>query len=197
MQKQYPLDKENLRQVILDSPKQIVAGLKLAKNIKVEGKFSALEISGMGGSSLPANILRIYLSSLYRKQPKTSQRLAIYQNRFYDLPHEAYQNCLNFFSSYSGNTEETIASLKLAMRHKLPSIGFASGGKIAELCFKNKIPCVIFPGGIQPRYAIGYSFAAMLQVLINSGMIHDTTTDLIRMVKKLETEARVLEAQGK
>jgi len=197
MKKQHPLDKENLRQVILDSPKQIATGLRLAKNIKVKGKFSALEISGMGGSSLPANILRIYLSSLYRKHPKTTKRLAVYQNRFYQLPHEAYQHCLNFFSSYSGNTEETVASFRLAIRNKLPSVGFASGGKIAEICAENKIPCVKFPGGIQPRYAIGYSFAAMLQVLINSGLIHDTTKNLIKMAEKLESNARILETQGK
>jgi glucose/mannose-6-phosphate isomerase len=197
MRKQNPLDKENLRQVILDSTKQIAEGLNLAKNIKVKGNFSAVEISGMGGSSLPANILRIYLSSLYRKHPKTTKRLAVYQNRFYKLPHEAYRNCLNFFSSYSGNTEETIAALRLAIRHKLPSVGFASGGKISEICTKNKIPLIAFPSGLQPRYAMNYSFAAMLKVLINSVLIPDTTKDLVKMAKKIDNNARSFEAQGK
>jgi len=197
MQKNSPLDKENLRQVIIDSPEQIATGLRLAKNIKVKGDFKSIEISGMGGSSLPANILRIYLSSIYRKHPKTAKLLAIYQNRFYKLPHEAYQNCLNFFSSYSGNTEETIASLQEAIKHKLPSVGFATGGKLAELCKENNIPCVILPAGIQPRYATGYFFGAMFQVLVNSGLAENKDAELISLAKKLKTTVLKMETRGK
>jgi len=106
------IDKENLRQVIYDFPHQFKKGLELAKDIKVDGNFRSIEISGMGGSSLPANILRIYLSSLTRGFPKQKKTLGVFQNRFYSLPHEAYSDCLNFFASYSGNTEETVSSLK-------------------------------------------------------------------------------------
>ncbi|MFA6973517.1 MAG: bifunctional phosphoglucose/phosphomannose isomerase [Parcubacteria group bacterium] len=197
MQKNNPLDRENLRQVILDSPQQFAAGLELAKNIKIEGDFKLIEISGMGGSSLPANILRIYLNSLYLKNPKKNKALGIFQNRSYSLPHEAYKNCLNFFASYSGNTEETIFSLKEAIKHKLPSIGFGTGGKLVELCQKNNIPCVILPAGIQPRYATGYFFAAMFQVLVNCGLIEDMGRELVQLAKKLEKDAKKLEAQGK
>ena len=159
------IDKENLRQVIIDFPKQFEAGLGIAKGTKIKGNFNALEISGMGGSSLPANILRIFLNDLYMKNPKGNKRLAVYQNRYYSLPHEAYVNCLNFFASYSGNTEETVSSFREAIEHKLPSVCFATSGKIDELARKNNIPCVILPTGIQPRCATGYFFAAMLQVL--------------------------------
>lgn len=197
MQKNNPLDKENLRQVIIDSPEQIAAGLKLAKNIKIKGTFKSLEISGMGGSSLPANILRIYLNDLYLKNPKKNKSLGIFQNRFYILPHEAYSQCLNFFASYSGNTEETIASLKEAIKAKLPSVGFATGGKLAELCKKNNIPCVILPTGIQPRYATGYFFGAMFQVLVNSGIVENKDGELIALSKKLSRDILKLETKGK
>lgn len=195
--KQNILDKENLRQIIIDSAKQFSDGMNLAKDIKIEGKFKSLEISGMGGSSLPANILRIYLSSLYAKNRTDKKRFGIFQNRFYTLPHEAYDNCLNFFASYSGNTEETIASLKEAIRHKLPSIGFATGGELVELCKKNNVPCVILPAGIQPRYATGYFFAAMFQVLVNSGMVEDKTNELVRLSAKLALDIKKFENQGK
>lgn len=198
MEKTKHLDKENLRQVIIDSPKQLRAGLELAKGIKVKGKnFKSLEISGMGGSSLPANILRIYLSSLYAQDRTNQKRLGIFQNRFYALPHEAYDNCLNFFASYSGNTEETVASLQEALKHKLPSIGFATGGKVAELCQTNGIPCAMLPAGIQPRYATGYFFAAMVQVLVNMGLIPDKSADLLQLEKQLVKDIPRLEKQGK
>ena len=197
MQKNNPLDRENLRQVIIDSPKQIAVGLKLAKNIKIKGNFKSLEISGMGGSSLPANILRIYLNDLYLKNPKKNKSLGIFQNRFYSLPHEAYDQCLNFFASYSGNTEETIASFKEAIKAKLPSVGFATDGKLAELCQKNNIPCVILPAGIQPRYATGYFFGAMFQVLVNSRIVENKDKELIILSKKLNHDILRLESRGK
>ncbi|MFA4817918.1 MAG: bifunctional phosphoglucose/phosphomannose isomerase [Parcubacteria group bacterium] len=197
MEKNNPLDKENLRQVIINSPAQIAAGIKLAKNIKIRGNFKSLEISGMGGSSLPANILRIYLNDLYIKNPKKNKPLGIFQNRFYSLPHEAYNQCLNFFASYSGNTEETIASLKEAIKAKLPSVGFATGGELAELCKKNNIPCAILPVGIQPRYATGYFFGAMFQILVNSKIVENKDEELITLSKKLSRDILKLEAKGK
>lgn len=192
-----PIDKENYRQVILDFPRQFEAGLGIAKGIKAAGNFKSLEISGMGGSSLPANILRIYLNDLYLKNPRHNKRLGIYQNRYYSLPHEAYDRCLNFFASYSGNTEETISSMNEAVRHKLPSIGFATGGKLDDICRKNNIPCAVLPTGIQPRCATGYFFASMLQVLINSGLVEDNSDEIIKLAKKLDADMPKLEAQGK
>jgi len=191
------IDKENYRQVIIDFPKQFAAGLELARGIKANKNFKALEISGMGGSSLPANILKIYLNDLYIKDPKRNKRLSIYQNRYYSLPHEAYVECLNFFASYSGNTEETVSSLNEAVKHKLPSIGFATGGKLVDICRKNDIACAILPAGIQPRCATGYFFSAMLGVLINSGLIEDDSKKIIELAKKLEQETFQIEKEGK
>lgn len=191
------LDKANLRQIIIDSPKQIAKGLELAKDISIQGDFRALEISGMGGSSLPANILRIYLNDLYLKNPEKNKRFGIFQNRSYSLPHEAYDNCLNFFASYSGNTEETLLSLDEALKNNLPSIGLAAGGKLAEICTNSSIPCAIIPGGIQPRYATGYFFSAMFQILVNAKMIEDKTADLAEMSLKLNDKMAELEAKGK
>ncbi|HPN96378.1 MAG TPA: bifunctional phosphoglucose/phosphomannose isomerase [Candidatus Moranbacteria bacterium] len=197
MKNKQNLDKYNLRQVILDFPKQFEVGLELAKDVKIKGNFKSVEISGMGGSSLPANILRIYLNALYNANPKKNKSFGIYQNRFYSLPHEAYNNCLNIFASYSGNTEETIESLKEAVKHKLPSVGIATGGKLAEICQKNNIPCVILPSGIQPRYATGYFFSVMFQLLVNTGMIEDKTKDLVRLAANLEKDILALEKEGK
>jgi len=191
------VDKENLRQVIVDFPKQFEMGLEIARGIKIKGNFKNLEISGMGGSSLPANILRIYLNDLYTKNPKHNKRLGIFQNRYYSLPHEAYDNCLNFFASYSGNTEETLSSFREAIKNKLPSICFATGGKLVDMAKKNNIPCVILPVGIQPRCAIGYFFAAMLQILVNCKLIEDNDKEIVSLAKKLESDMPKLEAEGK
>ncbi|HEX7586188.1 MAG TPA: bifunctional phosphoglucose/phosphomannose isomerase [Patescibacteria group bacterium] len=191
------LDKSNLRQVIIDSPKQFEQGFQLAKDIKIRGDFKTLVVSGMGGSSLPVDVLKIYLKSLYRKNPKKNKPFTVFQNRTYSLPREAYYGGLNFFLSYSGNTEETLESLREAIKNKLPSIGFATGGKVTELCRRNKVPCVMLPKGIEPRYATGYFFASMLRILAQAGMIEDKSQEMIALSKDLWKTVLRLEPKGK
>jgi glucose/mannose-6-phosphate isomerase len=191
------LDKSNLRRVIIDFPKQFEQGFELARKIKIKGDFKALAVSGMGGSSLPADVLKIYLKSLYRKNPKKNKLFNVFQNRTYSLPREAYFEGLNFFLSYSGNTEETVESLREAIKNKLPSVGFTTGGKVAELCQKNQLPCVILPRGIEPRYATGYFFASMLQVLANVGMVENKSQEIVELSKDLQKKVLKLEPRGK
>lgn len=184
------IDKENLRQVILDFPKQFKVGFDAAKNTKPKGKFKALAVSGMGGSALPVDILKVYLS-------EKEVDLKVFQNRGYKLPAEAYENALNFFNSYSGGTEETLASLEEALKNKLPSVGFSAGGKLINLCQKNSLPYAVLPAGIQPRCATGYFFAAMLQVLINAGIVEDESEKIVRSAEKIVKNMSELEEQGK
>jgi glucose/mannose-6-phosphate isomerase len=190
------LDKYNLRQVILDFPNQFEVGLELAKSAKAKGNFKSVVVSGMGGSSLPADILRTYLSETYFKGEKTKS-FQIFQNRTYKLPREAYAGALNLFLSYSGNTEETIEALQESIKNGLPSIGIATGGRLEEICKKNNIPCVILPAGIQPRYATGYFFSAMLQLLKNCSIISANLEIIPKLAKKIGANILISEKEGK
>lgn len=194
-----PLDKSNFRQMLLDSPNQFQVGFEIAKDIKVEGSFNSIELSGMGGSALPGNILRVYLSELF-KNNSDYKRFNVYQNRFYSLPHEAYDNCLNFLMSYSGNTEETIESFQEVLENKLPAIGVSSGGALEKMCQQNSIPHIKMPipyPSFQPRLGTGYFFGALIQVLINQGMIPDTKEQILSTAAKLKENIDSIEQKGK
>lgn len=196
----HPLDVSNLRQMILDGPDQLRTGFEIAKDIKVEGDFRSIEISGMGGSALPGNLFRVYLSELARKNDGTLPRLAIFQNRFYTLPHEAYDNCLNFICSYSGNTEETVASFEEAIKAKLPVIALSCGGKIETMAKEHGIPHIKLPiptPNFQPRVGTGYFFGALFQVLVNQGLVQDTREELLGEAQKVKDALEKLEEQGK
>ncbi len=196
----HPLDVSNLRQMILDGPDQLRTGFEIAKDIKVEGDFRSIEISGMGGSALPGNLFRVYLSELARKNDGTLPRLAIFQNRFYTLPHEAYDNCLNFICSYSGNTEETVASFEEAIKAKLPVIALSCGGKIETMAKEHGIPHIKLPiptPNFQPRVGTGYFFGALFQVLVNQGLVQDTREELLGEAQKVKDVLEKLEEQGK
>lgn len=184
------LDKSNLRQVILDFPSQFAKGLEVAGDVKIEGAFKRLVISGMGGSALPAEILKTYLEEI-------GTDLEILQNRNYGLPKKAYKNALNFIASYSGNTEETLSSFDEALKNKLAMVVFTNGGKLLELAKTNNIPHVVIPDCIQPRCAIGYFFAAMLKILSNSNLTDNQDSAILSIQEYLLTIMAPFEEKGR
>lgn len=193
------IDKSGFRQFILDVPMEFEAGLNLAKGVKVEGEFENITVSGVGGSALPANLLRVYCNSLFKKNPQYKP-FEIYINRYYSLPPESYtSNTLNFIASYSGNTEETISALEEARSANIPFIGLSSGGKVEELCRKYHAPHVKLPiphPDFQPRMGTGYFFGAMFQLLVNQGLTPDTTDELISLSNKLGEKSSEFEKVG-
>lgn len=194
------IDKSNLRQVIIDFPDQFKEGINLGKNIKLEGKFDSITVSGMGGSALPANLFKIYSNNLLKSYPNY-KHLEIHVNRYYSLPPQSYSsNTLNLILSYSGNTEETISSLEEANTSKMPFIGLSGGGKIEELCNKYEAPHIKLPipnPTFQPRMGTGYFFGVILQVLINHNLLPDVSQELVTLSEKLKIGAEKHEEEGK
>ncbi len=180
----YAIDKSNLRQVIIDYPNQLQAGAEFAKNIQIEMKKkpSNLIICGMGGSALPGDFLIAYLREIKKKLP-------VFISQDYSLPPETTENSLVFISSYSGNTEETLACFKEALEKKLPIVAFSESGEVEKIAKENKIPHVKYKinyKNFQPRYAISYAMVAMNKVLTNLG-ISDRIT-ILPKIDSLSTE---------
>lgn len=192
-----PKDPSNFRQMLLDSPDQFKVGFELAKDIKLPGIFSQMVVSGMGGSALPVNILRIYLTDLFKRANK--KPFEVYINRSYDLPLESFGNCLNIISSYSGNTEETISCFHQALEKKLPCIAVSAGGKLEEIAKANNVPhiklSIPFPN-FQPRVGTGYFFASLLQILINQGLVEDEKENLLSVCEDLKKNLADVEKRG-
>ncbi len=194
----HPVDRSNLRQVILDTPDQFREGFALARDVRLDGSFGKIMLSGMGGSALPGNLFRLYLSQVAKTEAFSVP--GIYQNRYYKLPREAFDDCLNFFCSYSGNTEETVASFEEALAKGLPSIGVSAGGRIEEMCRTNSLPHIKLPipnPDFQPRMGTGYFFASLYQVLVNMGLAPDTTANLVAQAEGLKANMAAREEQGK
>lgn len=193
-------DPSDFRRMLVEAPSQFRVGFELGKEVSVSGAYSSIEISSMGGSALPGNLLRVYLADLFRRFDG-KHPIAIYQNRFYGLPHEAYQEgCLNFICSYSGNTEETVAAFQEALKNKLPSVGISAGGEIEALCRTHAIPHIKLPipfQNFQPRVGTGYFFGAIFGVLAKLGMVADTCDELVGEAEALSLEMSSLEEQGK
>lgn len=181
------IDKSNMRGVILDSPRQLIKGLELAKNIHIEAHFENVVICGIGGSALPVNVLNTIVKP----------NIPVLTHRNYNLPNEATEKSLVVCISYSGNTEETVSALEQSIEKKIKTIGIATGGKIEKICNEHNIPFVKIPSGIEPRSATGYLFSALAKILANAKIIQDPSVDVINSVKDLESVNESLEKEGK
>jgi len=179
-----------MRDVILNSPKQLEKGLVLAKDIKLKGKFDKIIICGMGGSALPANILITYLFG--------ELKIPVFSHRSYNLPPQADKKSLIVAISYSGNTEETISAYSQALEKGYKVAAIATGGKLKKIAEENNQPIAVIPTDAgQPRFAVGYQSAALLKILSNSGVIKDKSKEILETAKQLnplesENEGKVL-----
>lgn len=177
-------------QIILDFPKQFRVGIEIAEKIKVSRNFNRIIICGMGGSALSADILKIWLEFYKIKCP-------IIVHRNYNLPYWVSEQDLIVCVSYSGNTEETLSAFEEAQKRKNRIIAITTGGQLAILCEKYKIPVAIMPAGLPPRMALGIQFAALIKILVNCGVLinKERLEEVLSLERSLKPKE--LESQGK
>ncbi|HVU59720.1 MAG TPA: bifunctional phosphoglucose/phosphomannose isomerase [Candidatus Saccharimonadales bacterium] len=135
-------------------------------------------LAGMGGSALAALLLRTW--------PGLSKPFEIVRD--YDVPPYVGGDTLFIASSYSGNTEETLSALAAAEARGAVIAVIASGGKLAELAQTKQYPLALLPYVDQPRYAVLYNFAALLQILEQAGLLPagKTGPELVRAAAYLD-----------
>ncbi len=94
--------------------------------------------------------------------------------RGYELPSWATPEWTVLCSSYSGETEETLACFAAAEALGARRIVVSTGGALAEAAREAGVPVVGLPGILQPRAAVAYMFAAAAEVaaLAGSGAAH-------------------------
>ena len=84
--------------------------------------------------------------------------------RDYGLPGWTTPDTTVLCSSYSGNTEETLAAYDAAQALGARTIVVTTGGKLAEQARADGVPVIPIPGGFQSRAAVGYSLVVALEV---------------------------------
>lgn len=184
LEKLRALDPENMYNRIFDFPEQMTDALQIAQKWHVSAKdiadFRNIVVVGMGGSAIGGDLVRSYLS----------QRLMVpfIVCRNYQLPEFVDDETLVIASSYSGNTEETLAAVDDALGRKAMIVALTTGGMLAEVARLNGIPCLSLPHGLQPRAALGYSFVPILMLMEKLGLIKDATKEITSTIEWLKHE---------
>ncbi len=149
---------------ILSVADQIEQSFSEIYSLEIPKKFFAAKnivISGMGGSALGGRVVDSIIPQRVRVPVEVF-------TEFY-IPNYVNKETLVIVSSYSGSTAETINDAYEAIKRDALVFVITTGGKLAQIAEKEKVPAFIFeprfnPSG-QPRYALGYSIASLLALL--------------------------------
>jgi len=140
-------------------------------------KINNIVFSGMGGSGIGADLVKVYLEG------ELGVPISICRN--YALPEFVGESTLLFCSSYSGNTEETLSCFEEGLKKKAFIITIGSGGRLKDVALKNNITHIAIPSGYPPRAAIGYMSITVLGILARLGLVKDKEKDIKELYSAL------------
>jgi glucose/mannose-6-phosphate isomerase len=182
------LDTMKMGQAIYHLPEQCEQGRKIAEEAEMPetmGPIKSVIIAGLGGSAIGGDLLRSRFEDVLS--------IPVSVNRDYVLPAYAGKDTLVVASSYSGNTEETLAAYAEAIKRGCKTIAITTGGKLAERALANETPLIRIPGGVQPRAAIGFSFVPLMVVFNRLGLLDISSAgfeEMIDVLKSLREEMK-------
>ena len=165
--------------LIQDYPEQLLQGIAIAKKLEIPSsykKFKNIVATGMGGSGIPGDYLRVLL--------KDELDIPFVGNKQYDLPRFVDKDTLVLAISYSGTTEETIAAFHNARKVGAKIIGLTSGATLGALCKEYNVPCMLVPAGRQTENIFWFS---NFRSIDGSSTLKITSNKQVQLEKSSET----------
>lgn len=152
---------------------------KDAHNLKIEQidvkNINHLVFAGMGGSGTIGDMFASILS-------KTEITVSVVKG--FHLPSTINNRTLVITTSVSGNTLETITTLKKANKRESKIIAFSSGGKIERYCKNNKIEYRKLKQNHSPRGSFMNYFYSILNTL--QPILPVKKNEITQSIKKIE-----------
>lgn len=146
-------------------------------------EITKVVVVGMGGSALAALLVKSWLS----KELSVPFEVV----RTYDLPQYVDSDTLVIASSYSGNTEETLAGLEDARARSAQIAVIASGGTLNRVANEADIAHVTLPADLQPRMAVIYNLRALVAILAHFKVVqYDRFAEISDLADWLHEESR-------
>ena len=182
------LDPHGLRDRIAGLPEQIAEAYAAASTLELPwGSERAEDVAviGMGGSGIGAALLQALAAETEGAVPVTVVR-------GYRLPNHVSGRTLVIASSNSGDTEETVAAFREALKTGATCVAITSGGKLAELARAHGAPVLDVPWKHEPRAALGWSFASLLPICARAGLLPDMGSTLAAALDEMRSYGATL-----
>lgn len=160
------LDEQKMLTNINDFPTQLEQSWAAlwVKDLSLDvSSINHILICGMGGSGIAG--------LLTKELARDNGKLPITVWADYGLPGWVNDKTLVIACSYSGETEETLDALRVAIERKAVILGISSGGKLTELGKIHNFPVVPITYQSSPRAAIGWLYGTLLTALTKLQLI--------------------------
>jgi len=166
--------------LISDFPQHIDQALSIASTLDLEDPLIPIQqivICGMGGSGIGGELVAMWIQD--------EIRVPILCYHDYTVPNFINQHSLVIASSYSGNTEETLAFVEQAKNQQAQIIGISSGGMLHRFCIDNGFKIISIPFGFPPRTALAFSMIQSAGILVQLNLISETIMRSFHLSKLL------------
>jgi glucose/mannose-6-phosphate isomerase len=151
---------------------------RVADGLPSSEGITSVTFCGMGGSAVSGDVVRsVFVERL---------GLPVEVSRSPVLPEHCGSHTLVVCSSYSGNTAETLAAFRSALKRGCRVLVVTSGGTIAEEAAEAGVATVRVPSGYQPRAALGHLGFASLGALETIGILPKLEDDVDEAVAQVK-----------
>ena len=178
------LDPQGMGDRIDGLPSQIRAGAAIAEPLldRVAARRPRRAVLfGMGGSAIAGDLIRSVLDR--------EGTAPFHVVRHYEPPNWITPEDFLIFSSYSGETEETVTAYRTLRRLGAPSCVISTGGTLARLADEDGVPRAVLPGGSPPRAALGYSASTLLHLCSHLHLVGEAAARLEAAAQGVEEVA--------
>jgi glucose/mannose-6-phosphate isomerase len=174
---------------VLGIPDQLRDALWRIESARLEpAEAAGVMVCGMGGSAIGADLAAAALGDRL-----TRPLVAV---RGYGLPSWATPEWTVLCSSYSGNTEETLACFAAAEALGARRVVVSTGGQLVAEARGAGVPVVGLPGIFQPRAAVAYMFTAVAEIAALAGAAPRVHTEIDAAAAFLERETEALQTRA-
>lgn len=172
-------DPSGMLQAALAFPLQVQEGWEIGRTTPLPalaGTPAHLVLAGMGGSAIGGDLLAAVLG------PRLRIPVAVVRDS--SLPPYVNSRSVVVATSYSGETEETLAVAQQAVRTGATLVVVAGGGRLAELGSREG-HVIRVPPAVAPRAALGYLMTPVLAAVERWGLTDGAAAEVEEAVRVL------------
>ena len=174
---------------VLAIPDHLRDALWRVESARLEpAEAAGLAICGMGGSAIGADLAAAALGDRLTRPLLTV--------RGYGLPSWLTPEWTVLCSSYSGNTEETLACFAAAEALGARRLVASTGGELVDGARQSDVPVVGLPGILQPRAAVAYMLTVATEVAALAGVAPRLRTEIDAAAAFLSERSGELQARA-
>lgn len=172
--------------------KQVISDVEKIRYSNEYRNCDLVAISGMGGSIYSYHIIKsIFCENL--KKP-------LVMINGYRIPKYVLNDTLFLGVSYSGNTEETVSTLKEAIKNKDAATAVFGGGEIEKIIKQHKLPGYHFSAKFNPcnapRIGLGYTIFGPIMILSKLGYLDIDKKILLKAISALQKNDKLIQEKA-